>query len=605
MDRKILSSYAIWAYLFIGIVFLPIPSTAQQASITMEPETNRSARGVVREDLEYLPDRAPPKICLARCALREDCMAYTYEDRGAGDNWCFIKTEAPFLPTYEPRWTFPPTVPFRTMNRYSGVKIGFDNTLSFVIRPDEPGINRLGNDLGPIIHDRYIPCGVPHVVDTINDSCFIQVDDEMRNDWREWCRDSANNNCNIADDLNFSEPLKIDFCIAECAREPLCLAYTYVNNQCYLKNRLGNPVRGEPSIGGTYYSGTKQFIYPPSWFTSAHNQMPIYRVQVYLETAETVSDASLDEQYGLVGIHARNPDESVYIDSSWNDFNSGQGMLFDVPVWDFQTLGDLNRLTLFNLDERILTFLRTPIQDGWCMRIFGLFVNEELIFSRSFGDSDCKWLSRGQTYHEFGAGLGGHPAWQNYRGSASFFPIGSSERTITLGDLRNRIEGYVGYWTASVDELVWADEGNGVSVSLNISPGNAGQLPLRWINVDYELGWRLRDPIIGNRWPTVPVDWRSDMYIDCEEYERPSGERRLRLVAKTSTHQSDPLRMGIPPDVRGQLRDAQQVIFGMTIPLGEVPRCPYVEVQEDRDLRFYYPSWMLWMIFPRVPDWNQ
>ena len=195
------------------------------------------------------------------------------------------------------------------------------------------------------------------------------------------------------------------------------------------------------------------------------------RVRLELQVAD-VDDAGTDD---LVGVSLNDTYWSNFTGLSYSHDDLERNSTFRYDL-EFRNLGDLHDIANITIKKYG--------EDGLCLRSFQLLLDEQPVFSRTFGNtsSTCRWLdgsseTTGQ-HHVTHAELRATPAF------TSFQPGGAL--TVGQEELEERLEGIMGNLIWNNDDVKWGkiyDEAVSVSAHSTLSDH---------LVVDYDLegvGW--------------------------------------------------------------------------------------------------------------------
>jgi hypothetical protein len=222
--------------------------------------------------------------------------------------------------------------------------------------------------------------------------------------------------------------------------------------------------------------------------------LPVYRVQLRTTTCN-LPGAGTDN-----AVEVRlNPSNSTWLDYSHDDFERGASFTYDLGLENVDFLDDISMLELSKTGS-----------DVWCLRRLELYVNNGLIFERSYAPSG-RWLSSARRDHGAlsipGGQLRRNPNWAAYRPSLPPDRIARSE-------IESRIESAVG------------NALHGQKVTWRRLRGSALELA-RASRLSYsgELGLELK----LDNWPDPQIDASFRLAISCREGRLTMRVRELRL----------------------------------------------------------------------------
>ncbi|MCZ6655520.1 MAG: hypothetical protein O7D91_21135 [Planctomycetota bacterium] len=182
-------------------------------------------------------------------------------------------------------------------------------------------------------------------------------------------------------------------------------------------------------------------------YTRGAEEDVIFRAQLVVKTAD-VSDAGTDDD---VRVRLNSPPGTFSpsgnvtdVDYGRDDFERGDSFIYDLELTGLTRLTDV---TLINLSK--------TGSNGWCVEELSLLINNESVYSESFGPTNetCLWLDNSGPYSRnhsiFHEKLRDHVLWQNF---TQRFP-----QVFVRREIESRIEGMVGHLIAGDSRIKWGD----------------------------------------------------------------------------------------------------------------------------------------------------
>jgi hypothetical protein len=279
--------------------------------------------------------------------------------------------------------------------------------------------------------------------------------------------------------------------------------------------------------------------------------LPVYRVQLRTTTCNLPA-AGTDN-----AVHVKlNPANGTWLDYSHDDFERGASFTYDLGLDNITFLGDISMLQISKNGG-----------DAWCLRNLKLYVNNDLIFERSYPASG-RWLGgarRGKgTLLIPAERLRGDRNWAAYR------PSLPPDR-IARDELESRIESAVG--NALYGHRVTWRRLRGEAVELT----RAGRL-----TYGGELGLEVK----LDNWPDPEIDVKFQLAVACSAGELTMRIRKLDLDVDSPWY-SDVATLGILDEkIEQTLRQALRNV-SLTRSTAVLVCPPALAITSNGDLQLY------------------
>jgi hypothetical protein len=277
--------------------------------------------------------------------------------------------------------------------------------------------------------------------------------------------------------------------------------------------------------------------------------LPVYRVQLRTTTCN-LPGAGTDN-----AVEVRlNPSNSTWLDYSHDDFERGASFTYDLGLENVDFLDDISMLRVSKTGS-----------DVWCLRRLELYVNNGLIFERSYAASG-RWLggARNRTLSISGEQLRRSRSWAAYR------PSLPPDR-IARDELESRIESAVG------------DALHGQKVTWRRLRRSALELT-RAGRLTYggELGLEVK----LDNWPDPEIDVKFQLTVACNAGELTMHIRRLDLDVDSPWY-SDVATLGIlDAKIEQTLRQALRNV-SLTRSTAVLVCPPALAITSNGDLQLY------------------